>query len=124
MKDFEKYKKEIEKLNFSIADEAKAITVWAFRNNPTLEYVHQGDEHNIPDNISRIKEDEMKSIMKHAFDYVSFFLWLKENRKLTYNIFIYLGLQMTIGWDKPRNPWNMYQELLNNNYGFQSNTKN
>ena len=110
--DMQKIKDEIENLDLTIEQEAKAIVLWSFRGCPTLENIHSGEEADIPDNISRIKEKEMKEIMKYAVDEVSFFLWLKKNRELFYKSFISMGSQMTTHWDKPRNPWNMYQELL------------
>ena len=63
----------IDKLTFTIEEEAKAIVLWSFRNNPTLENIHEGEESDIPDNISRTKEEEMKKIMKYAVDEVSFY---------------------------------------------------
>ena len=99
-------------MTFTIEEEAKAIVLWSFRNNPTLENIHEGEESDIPDNISRIKEEEMKKIMKYAVDEVSFYLWLKMKRPLVYKTLIYFGLQMTTAWDRPRNPWNMYQNLM------------
>ena len=108
----QRIKEEIDKLNLSIEEEAKAIVVWAFRNNPTLENIHSGEEADIPDKISRIKEKEMKEIMKYAVDQVNFYLWLKKNKKPVYNVLVKLGLLFTTQWDKPRNPWNMYQEFM------------
>ncbi len=108
-------KAEAEKIKLSREDEAKALVVWAFRNNPTLEHIHGGNEAGIPDNISRIKENEMKQIMKYAVDQMNFYLWLKEKRYPVYKILLKFGTNYTKDWDKPRNPWEMYQELLKRN---------
>ena len=105
-------KKEAEKIKLSREDEAKALVVWAFRNNPTLEQIHAGEEADIPDNVSRIKENEMKKIMKFAVDEMNFHLWLKEKRNPVYKVLIKIGTGYTKDWDKPRNPWKMYQEML------------
>jgi len=110
--DIQKIKAEIENLDLTIEQEAKAIVMWSFRGCPTLESIHAGEEQDIPENISRISEEEMKQIMKYAVDEAHFFLWLKKNRELVYKSSIIMGSEMTAHWDKPRNPWNMYQELL------------
>ena len=93
--DMQKIKGEIENLDLSIEQEARAIVLWSFRGCPTLESIHAGEEQDIPENISRITEEEMKQIMKYAVDEVNFFLWLKENREFVYKSSINLGSEMT-----------------------------
>ena len=110
----EESEKEIEKFDkttkITIEEEAKGIVAMAFRE--PLEDIHAGEEMDIPENISRITQKEMKEIMKYAVDEVNFYLWLKKNRPVVYKWFIKFGVELTIGWDKPRNPYNMYREFI------------
>ena len=76
------------------------------------EFIHQGKHQDIPDDVSRISDKEMKKIMKYAVDEVNFYLWLKKNKELTYKSVILFGSGITSHWDKPRNPESMYDELL------------
>jgi len=111
-KEFIEAKKMIDKFNFSTSEEAKSLVVLAFRNNPTLEEIHGGEEKEIPENVSRIKQREMKEIMKYAVDQINFLLWLKKNREAVYKFLVKLGLSMTNDWDNPKNPWIMYKQLI------------
>ena len=114
----EELKRNIEEFNkttkITIEEEAKGIVAMAFRGGP-LEDIHAGEEMDIPKNVSRINQKEMKEIMKYAVDEVNFYLWLKKNRPVFYKCLIKnFGVKLTHRWDKPRNPWNMYREFIKN----------
>lgn len=89
-----------------IAREAKAIVALAFRNGP-IEDLHAGRA--CPtctgsDGYSRITDDEMKRIMKHAVDHVYHLLLLKEEDPFEYESKISFGERYTAKWDEPEKP--------------------
>lgn len=65
--------------NFTLRDEANAIVAWAFRNGP-LEDLHAGQHSALLEdsNLSRISDDEMKSLMINACQQMAKILELKE----------------------------------------------
>lgn len=83
--------------------EAKAIVALAFRNGP-IEDVHAGKTCPTCDGkggYSRISEDEMKLIMKHAVNRVYWLLRLKTDDPDTYARQIAYGERCTLSWDDP-----------------------
>ena len=83
--------------------EAKAIVVLAFRNGP-IEDVHAGKTCptcNGQVGYSRISDDEMKLIMKHAVNRVYWLLRLKADDPDTYARQIAYGQRRTLSWDDP-----------------------
>jgi hypothetical protein len=89
-----------------IGREAKAIVALAFRNGP-IEDLHAGQP--CPacagrDGFSRITDDEMKLIMKHAVDHVYHLLLLREEDPLEYESKISFGERYTAKWDEPQIP--------------------
>lgn len=65
---------------FNLRDEANAITVYAFRNNETLENLHCGKSSPLLDDptLCRITDDEMKQLMIKASGRVEQLLRMKE----------------------------------------------
>ena len=67
--DKQKIKDEIEKLDLTIEQEAKAIVLWSFRGCPILENIHAGEEGSIPENISNAQTqgnlETIKTIIKN-----------------------------------------------------------
>src|SRR5438552_14853004 len=63
---------------FTIRDEANALVAWAFRNGP-LEDLHAGKHSALLDNpsLSRITDDEMKTLMISACRQLAKLLELK-----------------------------------------------
>jgi len=89
-----------------LAREAKAIVALTFRNGP-IEDLHAGQP--CPtcagrDGFSRITDDEMKLIMKHAVDHVYHLLLLREEDPLEYESKIRFGERYTAKWDEPQIP--------------------
>ena len=64
---------------FTLRDEANAIVAMAFRNGP-LEDLHAGKSSELLSNpeLSRITDDEMKTLMINACEHVAKLLELKE----------------------------------------------
>jgi len=96
----------IDSIRREIAREAKAIVALAFRNGP-IEDMHAGQP--CPtcsgrDGFSRITDDEMKAIMKHAVNHVYQLLVLREENPVEYEAKIRFGERYTANWDKPEMP--------------------
>ncbi len=64
---------------FTLRDEANAIVAMAFRNGP-IEDLHAGESSELLSNpeLSRITDDEMKTLMVNACQHVAKLLELKE----------------------------------------------
>ncbi len=54
--------------------------------------------------VSRITDDEMKLIMKHAVDHVCHLLLLREEDPVEYESKIRFGERYTAKWDEPQIP--------------------
>lgn len=96
----------IDSIRGEIAREAKAIVALAFRNGP-IEDLHAGrlcPTCTGQDGFSRITDDEMKLIMKHAVDHVYHLLLLREENPVEYESKISLGARYTAKWDEPQIP--------------------
>jgi hypothetical protein len=96
-----------------IAREAKAIVALAFRNGP-IEDLHAGRP--CPtctgcEGYSRITDDEMKLIMKHAVDHVYYLLLLREEDPFEYESKISFGERYTAKWDEPEKPKHRHHGL-------------
>jgi len=90
-------------LKLTLADEAKALVVLAFRNGP-IENVHAGRRCPTCDGqagISRITDAEMKAIMKNAVDRVYELLCLREENPKEYDYRIMRGSLYAASWDEP-----------------------
>lgn len=85
------------------AEEAKALTILAFRNGP-VEDMHagmrcqacKGDER-----YSRLTNAQMKTLNKFMVDHLYELLTLKETDREEYNRRIGAALRYTSGWDDP-----------------------
>ena len=96
----------IESNRREIAREAKAIVALAFRNGP-IEDLHAGRPCPMcagQDGFSRITDDEMKLLMKHAVDHVYHLLLLREEDPVEYETKIQFGERYTAKWDEPQIP--------------------
>ena len=87
-----------------LAQEAKAMVALAFRNGP-IEDIHAGKP--CPTcygkrGYSRITDEEMKVIMKHAVDHAYKLLWLRERKPREYKAQITFAESYTTSWDAPR----------------------
>jgi hypothetical protein len=96
----------IESQRREIAREAKAIVALAFRNGP-IEDIHAGQP--CPTcsgraGFSRITDDEVKAIIKHAVNYVYQLLVLRDENPTEYESKIQFGERYTANWDKPEMP--------------------
>ena len=96
----------IDSIRREIAREAKAIVALAFRNVP-IEDLHGGQP--CParagrDGLSRITDDEMKAIIKHAVNHVYQLLVLREESPVEYEAKIRFGERYTAKWDEPKMP--------------------
>jgi hypothetical protein len=96
----------IESNRREIAREAKAIVALAFRNG-AIEKIHAGKL--CPacagrPGISRITDDEMKTIMKNAVNQVYALLVFKEEDPDEYESKIRFGERYTAKWDEPEMP--------------------
>ena len=83
--------------------EAKAIVALAFRNGP-IEDVHAGNTCptcNGKPEYSRITDDEMKTIMKHAVNRVYWLLSLKATDPAEFERQIAFGERYTTNWEDP-----------------------
>ena len=81
----------------------------AFRNGP-IEDIHAGTPcptcRGKP-GYSRITDEEMKVIMKHAVDHVYKLLWLRERKPQEYGARIKFADSYTASWDDPRMAGNL-----------------
>jgi hypothetical protein len=96
----------IESRRGEIAREAKAIVALAVRNGP-IEDIHAGQPCPMCTGrvgFSRITEDEMKAIIKHAVNHVYQLLVLKDENPMEYESKIQFGERYTAKWDKPEMP--------------------
>jgi hypothetical protein len=89
-----------------IAREARAIVALAFRNGP-IEDIHAGQQ--CPTcagcaGLSRITDDEMRAIIKHAVNHVYQLLVLRDEDPVEYESKIQYGERYTARWDKPEMP--------------------
>jgi len=96
----------IESRRREIAREAKAIVALAFRNGP-IEDLHGGRP--CPTcagrgGFSRITDDEIKAIIKHAVNHVYQLLVLRDENPVEYERKIQFGERYTAKWDKPEMP--------------------
>jgi hypothetical protein len=88
------------------AREAKAIVALAFRNGP-IEDIHAGPccpTCSGRAGFSRITNDEMKAIMKHAVDHVYQLLVLRDESPEEYEAKIRHGERYTANWEEPKMP--------------------
>lgn len=86
---------------WTIRDEANALTVLAFRNG-YIEELHAGRHHEVLDDpdISRITDDEMKTLMIQASEQLARLLHLRETNPDKYKKEMELGARYTYKWDK------------------------
>lgn len=70
---------------FTIRDEANALVAWAFRNGP-LEKLHAGKHSALLDDptLSRITDEEMRTLMINACRQMAFLLELKAREPAEY----------------------------------------
>jgi hypothetical protein len=90
-------------LDHTLALEAKAMVVLAFRNGP-IEPLHEGKRCAAcagNQEISHISNEEMKAIMKSAVDTLYRLLWQREYDPAAYLESIAFGERNTIDWDDP-----------------------
>lgn len=90
-------------LDPSLAREAKALVVLAFRNGP-LEDLHAGEL--CPAcagrrEVSHISEAEMKRMMKRAVDSLYRLLWQRDHDPDAYRHAVAFGARQTVTWDDP-----------------------
>jgi hypothetical protein len=86
-----------------VAREAKALVSIAFRNGP-IESVHSGKVCPVCDGkpeYRHITQNEMKSIVKNAVDWMATLLTLRERSPTEYERHIAHGLRYTDRWDEP-----------------------
>ena len=90
-------------LDHTLALEAKAMVVLAFRNGP-IEALHAGSPCAVCRGnpaVSHISNEEMKTIMKSAVDTLYRLLWQREYEPAAYLESLAFGERNTIGWDDP-----------------------
>jgi hypothetical protein len=90
-------------LDYTLALEAKAMVVLAFRNGP-IEALHEGKlcaACTGNQEISHISNEEMKAIMKSAVDTPYRLVWQRENDSAAYLESLAFGERNTIDWDDP-----------------------
>lgn len=85
--------------DFTLRDEANAITAWAFRNGP-LERFHQGENSELLENTSlrRITGPEMKELMINASEYMEKILRLRDSHPAAYAQEILFFSKYCKGW--------------------------
>lgn len=85
--------------DFTVRDEANALTALAFRNGP-LEALHAGKQSSELEDpeISRITNDEMKTLMINASQRLAELLHLRDADPTAYAKEIELGCRYTQGW--------------------------
>jgi hypothetical protein len=93
--------------------EAKLIVLEAFRAGP-IENIHAGKHRDIPPDVSRISNKEMKQLNKYSVDKMNFILWLRDERPKQYKLWLQLRKNFSSidNWDAPRDPEEMLKELL------------
>ncbi len=88
--------------DWTIRDEANAIVAWAFRNGP-IEELHAGRISNLLSDpaLSRITDEEMKSLMLFACKRMAWLLELKESDPADYRRLIQkYGKQYCRSWER------------------------
>ncbi len=87
---------------FTIRDEANALTAWAFRNGP-IETLHAGRASDLlkDKSLSRITDEEMKELMTSASRMLAKLLEMKEREPEEYQAQIrkYGGIYCR-GWER------------------------
>lgn len=88
-------------MNMTIREEANALTALAFRNG-FIEQLHAGRHHEVLDDpeISRITDDEMKTLMIQASERLAQLLHLRETNPEKYKKEIKFGARYSHNWDK------------------------
>jgi hypothetical protein len=87
---------------FTVRDEANALTAYAFRNGP-IEDLHAGGPSPLTDdeNLSRITQSEMKTLMIDASTKLAMMLSLRETDPAKYKAIIQgYGAMYCVGWNR------------------------
>lgn len=85
---------------------SKALAASAFRNGP-LEDLHAGKPCptcSADESYSRISQDEMKALMKHAVDHLNALLQLWQDEPVIFGDYVTFMLrEYAYNWDEPEN---------------------